>query len=162
MASAGAAPARGARWQRAGIDPVDVPVPVRGAVAMAIPGTVGTPDDPRRELLVLDVDGTRDTWWFADDDELATTPPALDVTVTPTTDGATVEVHARSLARELCLLADHVAPDATVDQALVTLLPGESATFRVTATPHPARRPRGPRAGTRAPGRQRLRARHRR
>ena len=48
-------------------------------------------------------------------------------------DGAFVEVHARSLARELCLLADHAVPQATVDRALVTLLPGETTTFRVTA-----------------------------
>ncbi|MET0773101.1 MAG: glycoside hydrolase family 2 protein [Candidatus Limnocylindrales bacterium] len=118
---------------------VDVSVAPRGAAMMVIPGALGTPGDRRRELLVLDVDGTRDTWWFGDDDDLATTPPELDVTVTPTPDGATVEVHARSLARDLCLLADHVAPDVTVDRALVTLLPGESVTFRVTArTPIPA------------------------
>ena len=93
----------------------------------------GTPDDQRRELLVLDVEGTRDTWWFVDDRDVVTTPPELDVTVSPTSVGATVEVHARTLARDVCLLADHVAPDATVDRALVTLLPGEATTFRVTA-----------------------------
>jgi beta-mannosidase len=118
---------------------VDVSVPAWGAAAMSIPEPVGITTDPRRELLVLDVDGTRDTWWFVDDHDLATTPPMLDVTVSPTSDGATVEVHANSLARELCLLADHVAPDATVDRALVTLLPGDATTFRVTApTPIPA------------------------
>ena len=112
---------------------VDVSVPWRAGVAMVIPASLGTPTDPRRELLVLDVEDARDTWWFVDDHDLATTPPALDVTVSPTSDGATVEVHARSLARDICLLADHVAPDATVDRALVTLLPGETTTFRVTA-----------------------------
>jgi beta-mannosidase len=112
---------------------VEVPVRARGASAFAIPDPLGTPDDPRAELLVLDVEGNRDTWWFVDDDELATTPPELEVTVTPTPDGATVEVRARTLARELCLLVDHVMPDATVDEALVTLMPGESATFRVTS-----------------------------
>jgi beta-mannosidase len=117
---------------------VDVSVPARRAAAMAIPRDIGTPDDPRGELLVLDVEGTRDTWWFLDDPELATTPPVLDVRVTPTSDGARVKVVARSLARELCLLPDHVAPDATADQALVTLLPGEATTFRVTSpTPIP-------------------------
>ncbi len=113
--------------------PVDVSVPARGASTMAIPEALGTPDDPRRELLVLDVDGARDSWWFVDDHELASTAPELDVRVTPAPDGAVVEVSARTLARELCLLVDHVAPDARVDQALVTLLPGESTTFRVTA-----------------------------
>ena len=83
--------------------------------------------------VVLDVDGARDTWWFMDDHELATTPPELEASVTPTQHGALVEVRARTLARELCLLVDHAAPEARVDQALVTLLPTESTVFRVTA-----------------------------
>jgi beta-mannosidase len=111
---------------------LDVSVPARGATAVAIPVSLGTPDDAHAELLVLDVEDTRDTWWFVDDDELATSPPGLEVTIEPTPDGAMVEVNARTLARELCLLADHVIADAHVDRALVTLLPGESSTFRVT------------------------------
>jgi beta-mannosidase len=111
---------------------IEAAVDARGARSIAIPDALVLADDPRVELLVLDVDGARDTWWFVDDRDLAITPPALDVAVTATHDGATVEVHAVTIARELCLLADHVAPDATVDQALVTLLPGERTTFRVT------------------------------
>ena len=40
-------------------------------------------------------------------------------------------VTARSLARDVTLLADRAAADATVDDALVTLTAGQSATFRV-------------------------------
>ena len=40
-------------------------------------------------------------------------------------------VTARSLALDVTLLADRAAADATVDDALVTLPAGESATFRV-------------------------------
>lgn len=115
---------------------VEAPVPARGAVSLAIPDAVGTPDDPRSELLVLDVDGTRATWWFVEDPDLAIEPPELDVRVVPASDGAQVEVEARTIARELCLLADHVVPDAIVDQALVTLLPGERTTFRVVTGAH--------------------------
>ena len=32
----------------------------------------------------------------------------------------------------MCLFADRLAPDATVDDMLVTLLPGESHTFAVS------------------------------
>ena len=39
---------------------------------------------------------------------------------------------ARTLVRDLTLLIDKVDPAARVDRGLVTLLPGESATFRVT------------------------------
>ena len=34
--------------------------------------------------------------------------------------------------RDLALLVDRIAPDAEVDEMLVTLLPGESVTFHVT------------------------------
>ncbi|WKK73082.1 hypothetical protein Q0F99_09680 [Rathayibacter oskolensis] len=51
---------------------------------------------------------------------------------------------ARTLVRELALLADVAAPDAEVDDMLVTLLPGESVTFHVRTASSVARR-RSPR-----------------
>jgi beta-mannosidase len=44
-----------------------------------------------------------------------------------------VTVTARTILRDLVLQADRLDPSAEVDRALVTLLPGESTTFRVTA-----------------------------
>jgi beta-mannosidase len=41
-------------------------------------------------------------------------------------------VTARELAKDVAVLADKVAPDAQVDDMLVTLLPGETAVFTVT------------------------------
>jgi hypothetical protein len=41
-------------------------------------------------------------------------------------------VRALGLLRDLCLLAEIEVPDAVVDTQLLTLLPGETATFRVT------------------------------
>jgi beta-mannosidase len=46
----------------------------------------------------------------------------LDVTVTATT-----------LVRDLCMFADRVDPQAAVDEQLVTLLPGEAVTLRVSS-----------------------------
>lgn len=48
-----------------------------------------------------------------------------------TDDGYIVKVTARSFARDVTLLVDRAAPDATVDDALITLTAGESTTFRV-------------------------------
>jgi len=48
-------------------------------------------------------------------------------------------VHAHSLLRDLCVFPDRLHPDATVDGALVTLLPGESHTFTI-ASPAPLTR----------------------
>ena len=45
--------------------------------------------------------------------------------------GYRVDVSARSLVRDLALLADKVAPDAEVDDQLVTLLAGQSTSFTV-------------------------------
>jgi len=42
-----------------------------------------------------------------------------------------VHVTARTLQRDVTLLADKVDPDAVVDDAMITLLAGESATFHV-------------------------------
>ena len=41
---------------------------------------------------------------------------------------------AQTFVRDLAVLADRLAADAVVDDMLVTLLPGESATFEVRTT----------------------------
>ena len=68
---------------------------------------------------------------FVEDVDLAMDPNPLDTEVMPTTDGFAVKVTARSFARDVTLMADRAAADATVDDALVTLPAGHSATFRV-------------------------------
>jgi beta-mannosidase len=68
---------------------------------------------------------------FVEDIELALDPKPVDVEVMETEDGYAVTVLARSLARDVTLLADRAAADATVDDALVTLTAGQSTTFRV-------------------------------
>jgi beta-mannosidase len=57
--------------------------------------------------------------------------------VRPTAGGALVEVTARTFVRDLTLFADRLDPAATVDEQLVTLLPGETVTLRVTGTALP-------------------------
>jgi beta-mannosidase len=68
---------------------------------------------------------------FVEDIELSLDPSPIDVEVMQTDDGYVVKVTARSFARDVTLLADRAAPDATVDDALITLTAGESTTFRV-------------------------------
>jgi beta-mannosidase len=58
-------------------------------------------------------------------------PNPVEVAVKETEGGYAVEVTARSLACDVTLLADQATGDATVDDALVTLPAGQSATFRV-------------------------------
>jgi beta-mannosidase len=108
-------------------------VSARSVAVVSIPADVAAPGNPAEELLVVEGDGCRALWFFAEDKDLAYPVAAFDTDVA--VDGSTVEVTvtARSLLRDLVLQADRLDPSAEVDRALVTLLPGESATFRVTA-----------------------------
>ncbi|MEU4563066.1 glycoside hydrolase family 2 TIM barrel-domain containing protein [Actinoplanes sp. NPDC023936] len=93
--------------------------------------TVG---DPAREVLVADAGGLRATHLFAEDYDLAYDPAPPTVAVRRVDTGYQVTVTATAYLRDCGLLADRVAPDATVDDMLIDLLPGESHTFSVTTT----------------------------
>ena len=111
----------------------------RGPAASApLPEALTTPSDPGAELLVAEADGMRALHFFARDKELRYPEPGLEVHVDPAAPAARVTVRARTLVRDLTLLVDRLHPEATVDDALVTLLPGESHTFAV-ASPLPLR-----------------------
>ncbi|MBQ1012415.1 glycoside hydrolase family 2 protein, partial [Micromonospora sp. M51] len=93
------------------------------------------PDEGRRELLVAEAGGTaeRALWFFAEDRDVDWPAAAWDATVEPIGGGQRVRVTARTVLRDLTLFPDRLDSTATVDKALVTLLPGESATFTVRA-----------------------------
>ncbi|MFY1690593.1 glycoside hydrolase family 2 protein [Plantactinospora sp. WMMB782] len=115
---------------------VELSVPPYSQMRWALPADVATADDPRAELLVADPggdggDGGRSFWFFAEDHELAYPSAGYDATVEPAPDGVRVRVTARTILRDLVLAPDRLDPAAEVDEALVTLLPGESTTFTV-------------------------------
>ncbi|MBP6526022.1 MAG: glycoside hydrolase family 2 protein, partial [Dermatophilaceae bacterium] len=111
---------------------VAVSVPARGSVTIDLPAVVADADDPASEVVVVEALGTRGSWFFCEPRDSALPPAALEVSVAATDAGFDVSVTARTLVRDLTLLIDKVDPAARVDRGLVTLLPGESATFRVT------------------------------
>jgi beta-mannosidase len=112
----------------------------RGVVEVEVPDDVATPADPSTELLVVrlmtageDEPLARAEWFFGNDRTLAYPPAEADVEATRAVDGVvTVQVRARTLVRDLYLQADRVSPDARVSDGLVTLLPGDQATFEVS------------------------------
>ena len=83
------------------------------------------------DLLVVEAGGVRAVHTFAEDPVLPYDPDALTVTATAVDGGYRVDVAATGFARDIALLADQVAPDAVVDEQLVTLLPGEARAFHV-------------------------------
>jgi beta-mannosidase len=106
-------------------------VPARAALPLPIPTTLSTAADPAREVLVANT-GTDRAWWhFAEDVQAALPPQRLSTVLTEVADGYRLTVTAHTFTRDLALLADRVAPDAEVDDMLLTLLPGETAQLTV-------------------------------
>jgi beta-mannosidase len=112
---------------------VDLDVPAYSSVVLALPAELARPDEGRRELLVAEAGDTaeRALWFFAEDREVDWPAAAWDATVEPVDGGQRVRVTARTVLRDLTLLPDRLDGSAAADRALVTLLPGESATFTV-------------------------------
>jgi beta-mannosidase len=88
-----------------------------------------------KEFLVADADGDGDggedglraVHFPVPDREVPYPQPRFDVSVGP----GEVTVTAQTLVRDLLLQADRLAPTASADRGLVTLLPGEQVTFAV-------------------------------
>ncbi|HEX8346439.1 MAG TPA: glycoside hydrolase family 2 protein [Actinoplanes sp.] len=111
---------------------VQVRVEPGSAVTTALPAEVTGAGEAGSELLVAD-DGTHRAWWFfAEDRDIAWPPAQYDAKVASDGTGTTVTVVAQSLLRDLTLQPDRLDPAAQVDDAGITLLPGESATFTVS------------------------------
>ncbi|MEU4482623.1 glycoside hydrolase family 2 protein [Micromonospora sp. NPDC023966] len=133
------ATASGARLTLAGEPrakmPLELNVPAWSTVTLALTQDLTRPDDARAELLVVDAGdyAERALWFFAEDKDISWPTPQYDAVVQPTADGNRVRVTARTILRDLTLFPDRLHPAATVDEALVTLLPGESANFTVQA-----------------------------
>jgi beta-mannosidase len=99
-------------------------VPARSTVELAPAGT-------GEEVLVATTEETRLVHVFGEDLEHDYVPGPLSAEATAVPGGYRVDVTASALARDVALLVDRVAPDAVVDDMLVTLLPGETRSFLV-------------------------------
>jgi beta-mannosidase len=106
---------------------LEIDAPAGTASTLELPVDVAVPGDERAELLVAD-----GTWWtFTTDREMAYPKAQYDAVVEPAPDGARVVVTARTILRDLVLFPDRLDPAASVDTALVNLLPGETASFMI-------------------------------
>jgi beta-mannosidase len=111
-----------------------IEVPAGAASTVPLGADLANPEDPRAELLLADVGGERTWWFFSSDRELAYPRAEYEARVEPAPEGLRVIVTAGTILRDLILYPDRLDPTATVDEAMVTLLPGESATFTVSTT----------------------------
>jgi beta-mannosidase len=123
---------RGFGGERLAAETIPVSVAPRSSVTVSIPDAVAAVADAASELLEARLGEVRGLWFFAE--PRASALPAARFTVTTASAGDAsleVTVTAETLLRDATLLVDKVHPDASVDSGLVTLLPGESHTFRV-------------------------------
>ncbi|UOE43041.1 glycoside hydrolase family 2 protein [Agromyces larvae] len=110
-----------------------------GVARLPLPESVTATGDPAGEVLVVTpADGyDRALWNFAEVVDQRLDPDAVELVA----DGASIVATARSYVRDLTLLVDKVDAAWHVDAGLVTLLPGEPATFTVTARSHTSEQP---------------------
>ncbi|MHB1491169.1 MAG: glycoside hydrolase family 2 protein [Cellulomonas sp.] len=110
---------------------VDVDVAARSTVRVPVEASVGTAVDVASEFVVAELGDERGLWFFAEFRDSALAAADVETEARRVDGGVQVVVTARTLVRELSLLADVAAPDAVVDEMLVTLLPGERAVFTI-------------------------------
>ncbi|MBX6383620.1 MAG: glycoside hydrolase family 2 protein [Microbispora sp.] len=113
--------------ERAGVS-----VPPRGTASVELPEGIARPGDPAGEVLVATLDGVRALRFPGEDPAMDYPPAEMDTQVEEIEGGLRVRVTARTIVRDLAIFPDRLDPRATVDDQLVTLLPGESAVFHVT------------------------------
>lgn len=113
-----------------GEESVRVVVPARSARSVSVSPALRA-SEPPRQVLRVELDGGRTEWFFAEYRDLALPAPEFDAEWTAHGDGGVLRVTARTLLVRLTLLIDKADPDASTDDALATLLPGETTVFRI-------------------------------
>lgn len=116
-------------------DEINVFVPPYDVREVRLAESVTSSTQPRREAVRVRAGGATAWWWFVPGAELRLPNPAGQVVIEPTADGFAVEVRALTYLRDLCLVPDHLHPDAVVEDNLHTLADGDAVTFRVHLPP---------------------------
>ncbi len=99
---------------------------------VALPDDIARAGDASREFIVAQSPENRAFWYFASDKDLQYPTPEYETELTPSHNGFKLAITATSFLRDVCVFADRLDHDATVDAQLITLLPGESHEFEIT------------------------------
>ncbi|GAA5183692.1 glycoside hydrolase family 2 protein [Rugosimonospora acidiphila] len=110
---------------------VELSLPAGSSTTVALPAELTSHGGPDELLRARAEDGQSAWWFFAEDRDIAYPEPRFTASVEEAGDTVLVTVSAQTILRDLTLFPDRLDPAASVDEALVTLLPGESATFTV-------------------------------
>lgn len=94
--------------------------------------SVATAGDPGAEVLVVSALAAEPGfWYFAEPRDSQLADAELTFETVPVEGGTVVRATAGNFVRDLTLLVDKVHPEAVTEEGLVTLLPGETASFLV-------------------------------
>jgi beta-mannosidase len=110
---------------------IQLNVAPRGTISIPVPVEIARTTAANGEVLLAEAGDNRAWWHYAEDIDAKLPAAVLDAKAEQISGGYRLTVTARTFVRDLAVLADRVAPDATVDDMLVTLLPGESVTFSI-------------------------------
>ncbi|WP_344090003.1 glycoside hydrolase family 2 protein [Microbacterium deminutum] len=118
-------------------EPLRVEVEPLGVATLTLPAEVCVATDPHAEILVaLEPGGTAVAHrFFAVDRDLDLTEPALRTSLRRDGETVVLTLAADTVVRDVCIFADRISPAAESDDALLTLLPGESRDIRVIGVP---------------------------
>jgi beta-mannosidase len=105
----------------------EVMVPPRSIVRVPLNPDVSTPNDPTREYIYAN--GGDAMWFFLPDKAIRYSKPVFDARW----DGRQLLIRAKTLLRDVCVFVDRLDPDATVNQQLVTIMPGSGAAFAINS-----------------------------
>ncbi|MFD4668622.1 glycoside hydrolase family 2 protein [Lentzea sp. NPDC058450] len=103
----------------------------RSVLELELPDGLTQPADEHAEVMVATTAEARAILPFLPDVELAYDPNPLSARAEAVPGGYEVVVRAEAFARDVTILADRVAPDAVVDDALVPMPAGEVRTFHI-------------------------------
>lgn len=101
------------------------------AAEFPIPKNIATPDDARREMIVVTMHDSTAFYFFNEDIELDLPEAKYEVKVEQNEGDYLVHITAKTFLRDLCLFVDRIHPDAEIDDMMVNMLPNETTVFRV-------------------------------
>ncbi|MEU9141347.1 glycoside hydrolase family 2 protein [Streptomyces sp. NPDC048404] len=117
-----------------GLGTWEVEVAPRSVARTRVPPQVALAPGAAKEFLVADADELRAMHIAVTDRDFDYPRPRFDVRIEPVDgkgDRVDIVVTAHTLVRDLLLQPDRLAPDATADRGLTSLLPGEEVRIRV-------------------------------
>ncbi|WFE91488.1 glycoside hydrolase family 2 protein [Roseibium porphyridii] len=100
-------------------------------ISVQLPESITTPNDKSNELIVVTADGCKTYYYFQEDIGLKLPEPRLRFDIEVTASITRIVVTAETFVKDLCLFADRIGPDVTVDRMLDTLLPGDTLTLEL-------------------------------